>query len=361
MTIPDSKYFGIERYKELIGPAGPRGLTGPVGPTGPGGSGSGGGLQNLLINGTFLYDPDSVNVSHECGVGFGGPPPGGWLPGAPDVQPQMPGWVLRDNGTGGNNANSWIITPPGPPDAIIGPNIGEIDVLVLNPGETFDFYQPVHPSYQYSSRPELYSGNDVSFRIVVWATNAGIRAFIRSDAGVVLGTTHTGGGSWQILQVQTTLDSTSIFEVGIRLTSVDTVYVDAATCVPGAIISDLPFIAKPLLDDLLAISSMLCHIQYEFTIWALPFGGGPTQFLWTTSYPVTLRDYPYLDIGGVPMPTPALGPPPPGMPPGMPILSYWNIFRETAAFGLNDPLMSWVGAGLPWSTFVSMTFDARPT
>lgn len=415
-------------------------------------------LQNILVNGTFSHDPDDYDVSHEAGNGYAGPVPyGGWLPGAPSVQPQMPAWALRDSApeprVPPNNANAWVNnwwTPSGPPPyPLIGPTMGAIFVNNLQAGDTFDFYQPVHRSvnfgkvegtatgastptvittanlpgyandyfngffvriilgrdqgasavivdfrqlgatqeiqvatafplapngtsvFEISNRTREYQGKDVSFRCAVYSTNpaAAVQAFIRTDAGYVLGTVHSGLGAWEVLYVMATLpDPCQIFEVGIQIHDTDSIFMDACTCVVGVLDPALPFIARQEEDDRNAINSMLFPLQDEFEIWAPPslVPGSPTTFRHTVTYPVTLRDWPYVDIAGTPLPwspqQAGVWPPPPATPPGSALFfpgGTWNVWRESLSYSVGDAA-GWA-CPLPWDIYVNLTLDARPT
>lgn len=200
-------------------------------------------LRNALVNGAFIADP------------VGGSPyalgPGGNIP-------CMPGWAARDNA----GAGASISLDGGLP----GPYIGLYDAkIVVAPGvSTVDFYQPILD-------PVMYSGKKIMFRAMVYGTvPAGARAYVKSSAGVLLGTALGAAGSWQELTVSTTLaDPESLIEVGIRFGVSATYYVDACTCVMGAAFASIPFIARDFIDDDRAISAMYQVINNSQTVWTI--------------------------------------------------------------------------------------------
>jgi hypothetical protein len=324
-----------------------------------GGGGGGATPQNILVNGTFILDPDPAAFSHSCGGGLLVPPPGGWRPQAPTVVAQMPGWALSDwqAGFGNDSADAWCDVGGGPPAPVIGPNMGVIYVNALDPGGGFDFYQALHPSFQYKPRARLYQGQKISFRCAVFA-NSPVSAFISHDGGTVVGTVHPGDGAWHVLYVQATVpDPSDYLAVGISLPAVDTVYIDACTCVAGVLDPALPFIAKPQADDLLAINSMLCSIQDENMLWAIPI---VSTIPITRLLPVTMRDRPYEDAGGLPMPTPIIGVPPAAPPLSAPFFPWgFNMTPSQVTYSLDDPA-AWAAAALPWEVIVWIYLDARP-
>ncbi len=209
-------------------------------------------LQNILANGSFIYDPA----------------PGTYVSVAGSSIPCMPGWALRDlDGSGLNSAAvAWTVAVvPGP---LVGPNYTEVDVTALGGAvKVMDLYQPI-------LSPELYSGRKVSVRFAVHASS-GVQAFIKTSAGDTLGTVHSGGGTYEVLTVTTTLASPeTVLEFGLRYTSVDTTYVDACTAIVGAGFTDLPFIAKDAVEDKHMIASMYQKIQWEHTVWVAGNNGG---------------------------------------------------------------------------------------
>jgi hypothetical protein len=209
-------------------------------------------LHNILVNGSFIYDP--VGASPYASV-------------PASSVPCMPGWALRDlDGSGMNTAGvSWTGAGPGP---VVGSQYALVDITALAGGvKVMDFYQPV-------ISPELYSGRKVSVRFSVFA-NSGVQAFIKTSAGDTLGTTHSGGGAFEVLTVTTTLAALeTTLEFGLRYTSVDTTYVDACTAIVGAGFTDLPFIAKDEIEDKHMIHSMWQRIQWEHYVWVAGNNGG---------------------------------------------------------------------------------------
>lgn len=205
-------------------------------------------LHNLLVNGSFIYDP------------HGGP----YAVSAATV-PCTAGWAMRDNdGTGMNAATvSWAAVAP-----VVGLNHERIVVSALGGVvKSMDFYQPV-------ISPELYSGRKVSVRFAVLA-NSNVQAYIKTSAGDTLGSVHTGSGSYEILTVTTTLASPeTTLEFGLRLTALDTVDVDACTAIVGAGFTDLAFLAKEELEDKQMIASMYQEIPWSQHVWVAGGAGG---------------------------------------------------------------------------------------
>jgi len=209
-------------------------------------------LRNALVNGAFIADP------------VGGSPyalgPGGNIP-------CMPGWAARDNA----GAGASISLDGGLP----GPYIGLYDAkIVVAPGvSTVDFYQPILD-------PVMYSGKKIMFRAMVYGTvPAGARAYVKSSAGVLLGTALGAAGSWQELTVSTTLaDPESLIEVGIRFGVSATYYVDACTCVMGAAFASIPFIARDFIDDMRSIAALYQVIPWAAQQWAVLGGPGTMKF-----------------------------------------------------------------------------------
>jgi hypothetical protein len=147
-----------------------------------------------------------------------------------------------------------------------GPYIGLYDakLAVAAGAGTVDFYQPILD-------PVMYSGKKIMFRAMVYGSvPAGARAYVKSSAGVVLGTALGAAGSWQELTVSTTLaNPESLIEVGIRFGVNGTYYVDACTCVLGAAFASIPFIARDLIDDLRSIAAMYQVINSSQTVWVV--------------------------------------------------------------------------------------------
>jgi hypothetical protein len=209
-------------------------------------------LRNILVNGSFIYDP--VGGSPYASV-------------AASSVPCMPGWAIRDlDGSGMNTAAvSWTAAGPGPE---VGSDYAEVDVTALAGAvKVMDFYQPI-------ISPELYSSRKVSVRFRVHA-NSGVQAFIKTSAGDTLGDVHSGGGAFETLTVTTTLAAAeTTLEFGLRFTSVDTVYVDACTAIVGAGFTDLPFLAKDEIEDRHMIAAMYQQIYWEHTVWVAGNPGG---------------------------------------------------------------------------------------
>jgi len=207
-------------------------------------------LHNILVNGSFIYDPAS-----------------GTYPVSAATVPCTPGWAMRDNDvTGLNNATvTWQMAGPGP---LVGTHYEKLDVTALGGTvKSYDFYQPI-PS------PEIYSGRKVSFRIAVHA-NSAVQVYIKTASGDTLGTIHSGGGSWEVLTVTTVLGSPeSVLEFGIRLTAIDTVYVDAATAIVGAGFTDLTFLAKDEVEDRHMIAAYYQEIYWRQYMWVAGNAGG---------------------------------------------------------------------------------------
>lgn len=208
-------------------------------------------LHNILVNGSFIYDPAS----------------GSYAAAPASSVACMPGWALRDlDGSGMNTATvNWLGAGPGP---IVGSMYAEVDVTALAGAvKVMDFYQPI-------ISPELYSGRKVSVRFAVHA-NSGVQAYIKTSAGDTLGDIHSGGGSFEVLTVTTTLAALeTTLEFGLRFTSVDTVYVDACTAIVGAGFTDLPFLAKDEIEDRHMIAAMYQQIYWEHTVWVAGNPGG---------------------------------------------------------------------------------------
>jgi hypothetical protein len=208
-------------------------------------------LQNILVNGSFLYDPV----------------PGPYTSVAASSIACTPGWAIRD--LDGSGMNSATVTHTGVgPGPVVGADYAEVDITALLGGvKVMDFYQPI-------LWPELYSGRKVSFRVAVFA-NSNVQAFIKTSAGDTLGDIHTGSGTFEVLTVTTTLASPeTTLEFGLRYTAVDTTYVDAATVVVGAGFTDLPFIAKDAIEDRHMVAAMYQEIPWSQCVWVATGPGG---------------------------------------------------------------------------------------
>jgi len=206
-------------------------------------------LRNILVNGSFIYDPAGGGPYVASGT----------------TVPCMPGWAMRDNDGSGMNSASVTFAAVVP---IVGANNARVNVTALGGGvKVMDFYQPV-------ISPELYSGRKVSARFSVRA-NSGVQVYIKTSAGDTLGDTHSGGGADEVLTVTTTLASPeTTLEIGLRFTAMDNVYVDACTAVIGAGFTDLDFIAREAVDDRHAIASMYQNIPWENVVWVAGNNGG---------------------------------------------------------------------------------------
>lgn len=200
-------------------------------------------LRNALVNGAFIADPVVGSPYAVAGASI----------------PCMPGWAGRGNGAGSASVDWDAVGPAG------GPYIGLYDakLAVVAGAGTVDFYQPILD-------PVMYSGKKIMFRAMVYGSvPAGARAYVKSSAGVILGTALGAAGSWQELTVSTTLaNPESLIEVGIRFGVTGTYYVDACTCVMGAAFASIPFIAKEFIDDMRSIAALYQVIPWAAQVWA---------------------------------------------------------------------------------------------
>lgn len=228
-------------------------------------------LQNILVNGSFIYDP-------VLGSPYTSAP-------ASSV-PCMPGWALRDHDGSGMNSATVSVTVAVSPGPVIGQFYSEVDIAALGGGvKVMDFYQPI-------LHPEIYSGRKVSIRFAVHASSS-VQAYIKTSAGDTLGTTHTGGGTYEVLTVTATLGSPeTVLEFGLRYTAVDTTYVDACTAIVGAGLTDLPFIAKDSIEDKHMIAAMWQKIMWEHTVWVAGNNGGRLSIQFSAPFhrPIAVGD-----------------------------------------------------------------------
>lgn len=284
-------------------------------------------LRNLLANGSFIADP------------VGGSPYGVSLG---STVACMPGWALKDRGTLGGNTASADFDAVGPAG---GPLVGLYDakITVSALGATvkvIDFYQPVQS-------PETYSGRKVTVRVAVFA-NSNVRAFIETGAGVTLGDTHSGGGAWEVLTATTTLGSPeTLLRVGVRMTALDTVYVDACTLVVGAGFTSLPFIARDELEDRQLIASMYHKMTVYDMVWGIPAGVGNTAYF-THTFPNTMLATPSVATSIVSQPAGAV------CTLGATAVTDRHVVIDATEAG------AWAGATLPDAIVYDLELDSRP-
>ena len=282
--------------------------------------------RNVLVNASFLDDPVAGSPYGVSGT----------------TVPCMPGWALQDVGLGGLNiaAATWdAVGPAGGP--LIGTHCARVNVTQLNEpvDKEIRFYQPI-------IGPEVFAGRKVSFRIAVHASS-NVKAYIESSAGIVVGTMHSGGGGWEVLYITTTLAAPeTLLRVGIKMTALDTVYVDVATLVVGGGFTALPFIAREEVDDRQLIASMYHKVELSDMLWGAPVGG--TAYL-SHVFPNTMVAVPGAATAILAQPggcnctiTPS-------------VTSDRNVVLDITEAG------AWGGAVLPARLQYTLEADARPT
>lgn len=234
-------------------------------------------LRNVLVNGSFIADPSDPSFAGHSFTG-----------GTGTALACMPGWAIRDDGTGGNLATVTLKTSGG--GGTVTPRIGtylaEVDVTALSGSVKVVYF------YQRIIGGEQYKGQKVTFRASVYApANTTPRLFVQDStmASPAVGPAHTTTAGWEDLYVNTTIGSTATWiRVGMATnpaspTQTGTYCIDACSCVFGAQYTNMAFMPRPELEDIQLVHSLYQKIYWSQHVWNAGSPGGEVTLTFGTS------------------------------------------------------------------------------